>query len=409
MTNPSTTILILGGGYAGVMAALRLAYRTRRLNRTITLINASAHFVERCRLHEAATGMALRKRPLVGMLRGSGVQFQQGWVTRLDPTHQVVTVRTDQGEEQLPYNYLINALGSRTNHANVPGVAEYAYTLDADGTLATTALCQKLAEFGTKPFRAIVVGGGATGIETATQLKAIYPHSNIQLVTQGKFGAFKNEKIRQHFVAAFADQEIPICEDAPVVCVEADGVQLKTEKLTTDVVVWAGGFVVSPLAREAGVEVNRQNQTLVNPYLRSLSHSTLYAVGDAASPVEEPGAPYRMSLLTALVSGAQAAENIAAALQGKEAQPLSFVWYGQGVALGPDDAVGFPTYPADQARSLIFRGKLAVHVRNFFVWYLVTALELERRFPGSFYWNGKGRYAQQKRRQQKQVQTAVGA
>lgn len=116
MTNPSTTILILGGGYAGVMAALRLAYRTRRLNRTITLINASAHFVERCRLHEAATGMALRKRPLVGMLRGSGVQFQQGWVTRLDPTHQVVTVRTDQGEEQLPYNYLINALGSRTNH-----------------------------------------------------------------------------------------------------------------------------------------------------------------------------------------------------------------------------------------------------------------------------------------------------
>lgn len=408
MTNQSTNILILGGGYAGVMAALRLAHRTRQLNRTITLINASEHFVERCRLHEAATGMALRKRPLVQMLQGSDVQFCQGWVTALKPVAQIVMVQTDHGEEQLPYDYLINALGSRVNHANVPGAADYAYTLDATGSLATDALRQKLAGFGSQPFRTIVVGGGATGIETAAQVKALYPHSTVQLVTQGKFGAFKTARARQHFQAAFAEQQIAVHEDARVVAVEHDGVLLETGKVAADVVIWAGGFVAPPLARAAGVEVNAQNQILVDPYLRALTYATLYAVGDAAKPVEEPGVPYRMSLFTALISGAQAAENIAAVLHHKEQQPLSFVWYGQGVAMGPNDAVGFPTYPVDQAWPLIFRRKLAVRVRNFFVWYLGTALESERRWPGSFYWGGRGRYAQQQRRRQQQVQTTVG-
>ena len=106
----------------------------------------------------------------------------------------------------------------------------------------------------------------------------------------------------------------------------------------------------------------------------------------------------RMSLFTALVSGAQTADNLAAILKGNAPRPLSFVWYGQGIALGPRDAIGFGTYPAGVAWPVIFRRMLAVKVRNFFVWYLGAALELERRIPGSFFWNGKKRYTRQKRR-----------
>ena len=117
----------------------------------------------------------------------------------------------------------------------------------------------------------------------------------------------------------------------------------------------------------------------------------------------------RMSLFTAIVSGAQAAENIAASIKAQPLQPLSFAWYGQGIALGPNDAVGFATYPVDKAWSLILRRGLAVRIRNFFVWYLRFALELERRFPGSLYWNGKGRYAKQQQRQQAQKQVTSQA
>ena len=115
----------------------------------------------------------------------------------------------------------------------------------------------------------------------------------------------------------------------------------------------------------------------------------------------------RMSLFTALVSGAQAAENLAAILKGKPPKPLSFVWWGSGIALGPRDAVGFGTYPADVAWPLIFRGMSALRVRNFFVWYLGAALELERRIPGSFLWTGKRRYTRQQRRLGRQTKVAA--
>jgi len=406
MTTKPQNILILGGGCGGVMTALRLAHKTRQLNLTITLINALDHFVERCRLHEQATGLAPTSRPLIQMLRGTRVRFLQGWVTTLDPTQQCVHVQTADGEQQLAYDYLVNALGSSVNRQTVAGVQEYAYTLDPYGDLTTAALQAKLVAYGQDPLRVVVVGGGATGIEAATQIKGSYPHSTVALVTQGKVGAFKGPTVQRHFVEALTQQQITIHEAARVIRVEPDGVVLGSGKLAADIVLWAGGFIASPLARAAGVQVNAQNQMLVDPFLRSISHPNLYAVGDAASPMEEPGAPVRMSLFTAMVSGAQAAENLAALLHGQAQQPWSFAWYGQGIALGPHDAVGLAAYPSDQPWPFIVRGKWAVRIRGLFVWYLVAALAFERRWPGSFYWNGRQRYAQQKRRQLQQTQTA---
>jgi NADH dehydrogenase FAD-containing subunit len=407
-TTQTTNILVLGGGYSGMMAALRLAGKTKRLDTTITLVNALDHFVERPRLHEQATGMALKQRPIAHMLRGSKASFLQGWVTALDPAQQCVHVQTNEGERQLAYDYLVNALGSRVDRHSIPGVDEHALTLDPHGDLTTDALKSKLSAYGKNPFRVVVVGGGATGLEAATQVKGSYPHSQVSLVTQGEAGAFKGARVQKHIAQALNEQSIAVHEHARVNRVEAHGVALDSGLLPADIIIWAGGFIASPLAREAGLRVNAQNQLLVDPYLRSLSHPNIYGVGDAAYPVEEPGVPTRMSLFTALVSGAQAAENIAAELKGQSPQPLSFVWYGQGITLGPRDAVGFGTYPADVAWPLILRRALAVNIRNFFVWYLAVALELERLIPGSFYWNGKKRYAKQKRRQKQEIQRDLG-
>jgi NADH dehydrogenase FAD-containing subunit len=404
MTTQTKNIIVLGGGYSGVMAALRLAGRTKRLDVTITLVNALEHFVERLRLHEQATGMLLPHRPLAHMLRGTNVRFLPGWVTAIDPAQQCVQVQSSNGQQQLGYDYLVNALGSRVNRSIIPGVEAHAFTLDPYGDLTSAALKSKLTGYGQNPFRVVIVGGGATGIEAVTQIKGCYPHSQVSLVTQGQAGAFKGARVQQHIMQALREQAIVTYEHVRVNRVEPDGVMLDSGRIPADIVIWAGGFVASALAREAGLQVNAQNQVLVDPYLRSLSYPNIYAVGDAADPVEEPGVPIRMSLFTALVSGAQAAENIAATLKGQTPQPLSFVWYGQGIALGPHDAVGFGAYPADVAWSLILRRTLAVKIRTFFVWYLGVALELERRFPGSFYWNGKGRYAQQKRRQQQTIE-----
>ncbi len=395
MVDETKQIVILGAGYSGMMAALRLAGKTKRLATNITLVNGLDHFVERPRLHEHATGIALKQKRLIDMLRGTKVNFVQGWVKRIDPKQQMVDIETANGQQSLLYHKLIYALGSQTNRDIVPGVAEYTFSLDPCGDLTATALKAKLEAVRQTPQRVIVVGGGATGLEAATQIKGIYPHHQVAIVTQGEAGAFKGPHIQKHILAALQEQNIEIYEQKQVTHVETDGVVLTSGKVEADIIIWSGGFQASPLAQQAGIPVNSKQQVLVDPYLRSQSYPNIYAVGDAAQPVAEPGAPIRMSLFTALVSGAQVADNIAADLKGKLPRPLSFAWYGQGIALGPNDAVGFGTYPVDQAWRLVFRRGLAVRVRNFFVWYLGFVLEMERRFPGFFYWNGKGRYQRQ--------------
>lgn len=402
-----THILVLGGGYAGIVAALRTAGKTKRQKTRVTLVSGLDRFVERPRLHEEATGAQIEQTPLRDMLAGSRVTFQQGWVRRIDPDTRQVFITGQSGKKTLAYDTLILALGSRVARHGVPGVEKHAYTLDPFGRLSTAALKDRLKNLELQPFRAVVVGGGATGIEMATQLRGTHPTAKVTLVSYERAGGFKGARVHAHIAAALEEQAIEVIEGEGVTAVRENEVETATRTLPADVIIWAGGFAASPLAREAGLATNGRGQVLTDPFLRSISHPDIYAVGDMASPVEEPGAPMRMSLFTAVVTGAQAADNIAAASKAKTPRPLSFAWYGQGITLGPNDAVGFGTYPDDVPSGPILRGRLAVGVRNFFVRFLKGALEWERRVPGILFWNGKKRYEKNLwRRQPKQPKAA---
>ncbi|MDL1900913.1 hypothetical protein FBR02_09095 [Anaerolineae bacterium CFX9] len=78
-------ILIIGAGYAGMTAALRLSRRTRRRNVKITLINGGTHFVERIRLHQVAAAQTIRQHRITDLLRGTGVTFQQVLILSINP------------------------------------------------------------------------------------------------------------------------------------------------------------------------------------------------------------------------------------------------------------------------------------------------------------------------------------
>jgi NADH dehydrogenase FAD-containing subunit len=163
------------------------------------------------------------------------------------------------------------------------------------------------------------------------------------------------------------------------------------EALPCDLCVWAGGFKALPLARQAGLAVNARGQTLVDPYLRSISHPEILAAGDAAWPVNPAGAPVRMGLFTALVTGAHAANCLARMVSGRTPRPLGFSTYGQAIALGLRDAAGFNSYPNDRPVGPLFTGMTGLRLRNFFVWLLRAFLTLEGPLPGIFFWLGGGR------------------
>jgi NADH dehydrogenase len=158
--------------------------------------------------------------------------------------------------------------------------------------------------------------------------------------------------------------------------------------------------VVQPLAREAGLAVNERDQILVDPFLRSVSHQEIYAIGDAASPVEDPGVAHvRMSAFTASIMGAHGADCLSAILTGSTPKPLSFAYLAQAIALGRHHAIFFPLSPDDRPRPPYITDWLGSLTREAAVGFVVTATMSQRRFPGLFVWLGKGRYEQAKRRQ----------
>src|SRR5207302_2547636 len=150
MTQPSTRILVLGAGIAGLLFTLRLAGKVAREPVQITLIDELDTFTIRPRLHEFATHQRVFSRLFLEILRKTQVQFFQGRVTSLDPSQRRVTVLDQQQQHELGYDYLVYALGSMTDRQNVPGVEQYAYSLSARGPFSASALRERLPEIGAR-------------------------------------------------------------------------------------------------------------------------------------------------------------------------------------------------------------------------------------------------------------------
>src|SRR5713101_3887223 len=382
MTQPSTRILVLGAGVAGLLFTLRLAGKVAREPVQITLVDESDTFMVRPRLHEFATNQHVFRRSFSQILRKTQVQFLQGRVTSLDPGQHRITVQDQQQQHELEYDYLVYALGSMTDRQSVPGVAQYAYSLSARGPLSAAALRETLPAVQARGGQVVVCGGGATGIETAAQVASVYPRIKVRLVSLG----------------------VEIVDQSTVRAVRAQSVVLDQEReLACDLCIWTAGFVVQPLARESGLAVNERGQILVDPFLRSASHPQIYAIGDAASPVEDPGVPHvRMSAFTAGIMGAHSADCLSAILAGKTPKPLSFAYLAQAIALGRHNAIFLMLSSDDRPRPPYITGWLGSLAREAAVNFVVKATLAQRRFPGLFTWLGKGRYEQAQRQSAKE-------
>ncbi len=213
-------IIVLGAGYAGASAAGRLARRLHRDDVCLTLVNAEPDFVERVRNHELATGRELPRRPLADLLAGTGVELKVARVTAVDVDRKVVTVTGDtggSGAEELAYDTLVYALGSRWNDQGVPGAAEHAYEIA--GRAGALRVRERLAGL-TAGQPVVVVGGGLTGLEAATEIAESRPDLDVTLAASDGLGDWLSPKGRGHLRAVFARLGITARENARVTAVE---------------------------------------------------------------------------------------------------------------------------------------------------------------------------------------------
>jgi NADH dehydrogenase len=227
MTHPSTRILVLGAGIAGLLFTLRLAGKVARESVQITLVDESDTFTVRPRLHEFATNQRVFRRSFLEILRKTQVQFLEARVTSLDLSQHRVTVQDqEQQQHELEYDYLVYALGSMTDRHSVPGVAEYAYSLSASGPFSASALRERLPEIGARGGQVVVCGGGATGIETAAQVASVYPQIKVSLVTRGPLALSWNKSVADAIRRRLVSLRVEIVDQSKVRAVRAQSVVL---------------------------------------------------------------------------------------------------------------------------------------------------------------------------------------
>ncbi|UUN28429.1 NAD(P)/FAD-dependent oxidoreductase [Streptomyces sp. FIT100] len=325
-------VLVLGAGYAGLMAALRLAPHAR-----VTLIDPSDRFTERVRLHELAAGRPDVTHPLSRFLRSTGVSHITARATAIDPVAREVT--TDDGR-RLPYDRLVYALGSRTAAVHA---GERAHTPES-----AAALNKRLQD---GPGSLAVVGGGLTGIELATELAESHPEWTVRLHSAGDIGEGLSARGRDHVRTVLGARGVRIEEGRRVT---------HADELDADAVVWAASMTPnSELAADAGLALDPSGRIAVDDALRSASHPEIYVAGDAAAAGSRKAGTLRMACATAIPTGAHAAASAIAESRGREPRPLDFRFFAQCVSLGRHDGLIQPVHADDTPHPRVLTGRPA--------------------------------------------------
>ncbi|WP_329118748.1 NAD(P)/FAD-dependent oxidoreductase [Streptomyces sp. NBC_01353] len=357
-------IVVLGAGYTGAVAAGRLAKRLHHEDVTITLVNPEPDFVERVRLHQLAAGQDLTPRPFGEMFAGTGVDLKLAKVTAVDVDRKTVTVTAANalGREELEYDTLVYALGSGWNDGGIPGTAEHAHEISSrPGALR---LRDRLATLDAgRPV--VVVGGGLTGLEAATEIAEARPDLDVALAAHGALGDWLAEKGRAHLRKVVDRLGITVHEHTAVNAVQADGVTTADGRtIPAEVTVWTTGFAVHPIARATALEVTDRGQIVVDTTMRSVSHPDVYAVGDAAMAIGPGGKPLRMSCASGVPMAWQAADAIAARLADTEVPRVSIAYSQQCISLGRKEGLIQFVTAEDEAVDRALTGRVAAFYKE---------------------------------------------
>ena len=314
MTRPR--IVIIGGGAGGLELATRLGNKLGRKGLAdITLVDKNHTHIWKPLLHEVATGtldVEIDQLSYRAHAAAHQFDFQLGSVCGLKRQQQkviIAPVYADDGEEvlaarELDYDYLVLALGSVSNHFNTPGVAEHCIFLDSPAQaqrfnrhLLDAYLKLNSPAHPKEKLSIAIVGAGATGVELAAELY----HAAAELNLYG-FADLRQERLKINLIeagprilpalperianAAKLELEklgVTVRTSTKVTAADSAGLQLGTEHLDAELMVWAAGIKAPDfLTTLDGLETNRLNQLLVQPTLQTTQDERIYAIGDCA-------------------------------------------------------------------------------------------------------------------------------
>lgn len=381
-THEPTNVVVVGGGYAGVIAANHL-----RVNRdvAVTLINARPQFVERIRLHQLVTGSDDAVVDFADVL-SADVHLLVDTVELVDPDSRTVTLASG---DTIGYDYLVYALGSTGAALTVPGAAEFAYPISELEHAQPLRAAMTTVHPGAP---VVVVGAGPTGLEVAAELGE--QGQSVTLVCGGVLGPYFSETTRRAVTKRMRKLGVTVVDgpDAKVTEVRKDSVLLADgRELPSVVTIWTAGFGVPDLARRSGLATDEIGRLLTDETLTSVDDPFIVGAGDAVAP---SNAPLRMSCQAAIPLGAQAANTVLCRIAGDEPAAVNQAFTGQCVSLGRKAGVIQLAHLDDRPTPLFIGGRAAATIKEAVCKGTVWQLGVEARKPGSYVWLKGGKRAE---------------
>jgi len=364
MPDPGTDplhVVIVGGGFAGMGAARRLA-RDDRVR--VTLIDRNNYHQFQPLLYQVATSQlasshiafSLRKM----FRKHANVAVKMADVAEVDPaTRTAVTTDGDRHTGDV----LLLAAGSRPNFFHTPGAEEFAFPLYSllDATRLRSRIIAVFEAADRDPalidrgvLNLVIVGGGPTGVEMAGALADLIEETlsieyhdlavsaaRIHLVDRGDalLGPF-SDKAHEYVQRVLTRKGVHLHLGVAVTEIGAGHVTLGDgTTIATRCVIWGGGIMAPDVARAEALPHGHGGRVEASPDLTVEGADGVYAVGDMANIAGPDGRALPQLGSVALQSGVWAAENILAGLDGRPRRPFAYrdkgimAMIGRGAAL----------------------------------------------------------------------------
>ncbi len=356
-------ILILGGGFGGVYAALHLErLLARKRDVELCLVSRDNFFLFTPMLHEiAASDLEITNivNPLRKLLRRTEILV--GDVEQIDLPNQRVLISHCYGNhsQALPYDHLVLALGSVTNFFNLPGLRELALAMKSlpDAIELRAQIIGHLEEANSEcilTYRQslltfVVAGGGFAGVETVAALNDFvrevlryYPNLRkemlrVVLVNSGAVILPElGESLGRYAQKALARRGVEIRLNTRVTGMTEREIFLTGNLLMpASTLVWTAGTVPNPLVSSLPCE-KEFGRVLVNQFLQVPDWPGVWAVGDCGfvPDARQPGKSHPPTAQHAIREGRVVAQNIAASLYRGPLKPFSFQTIGLLASIG---------------------------------------------------------------------------
>jgi NADH dehydrogenase len=383
-------VLVLGGGFAGVVTVQELEKRLhRRSDIEIWCVSRDNFMLFTPLLPEVCSGV-LEPRHVVNPLRRM-VHRPSTWcitaeVSAIDLAKREVTVTGGDGRShRLSFDTLVLALGGVTHTFGIPGLDEHAMGMKslADAFSLRNRIIEMLerAELEADPQRRqaeltfMVGGAGASGVETVGEIEDF-----IRRVRRRFYRKIAEDEVQVHLVevgdrilremtpemGGYAQQMLvrrgievhlgtPLREVRSDEVVVGDGEARRT--IPTRTVVWTGGVRPAPIVAESGVEVDHAGRAVTGPTMET-SHPGVFAIGDCAAipdAADPDGAIFAPTAQNAVREARQLARNIIGRVDGTSMAPFHYRPLGTLASIGRRTGVG-----------TVF----GVHVRGWIAWVM---------------------------------------